>query len=88
MRQKSFGLGRRAINGIPRETIILGYKNGIPIIKAFLKDNQAVFWCKYCKRFHYHGPMDGHRVAHCTTKDSPFHERGYILKVYPRKCQK
>ena len=82
MRQKSsFKLGRRAINGIPKKTVILSCKNGIPIIQAYLHNNRAVFWCEYCKTYHYHGPMDGHRVAHCISEDSPFNRTGYILKI-------
>ena len=38
------------------------------------------FWCQYCRRYHTHGAMPGHRVAHCSDERSPFYERGYILK--------
>jgi len=68
---------------IPQKTIILGHDNDKPIIKAFAVGPLAVFWCEYCKTFHTHGNEDGHRVAHCVSKDSPFKKTGYILKVEP-----
>lgn len=38
-------------------------------------------WCPFCKKWHYHGPGEGHRVAHCGDESrSPFRETGYILK--------
>ena len=24
-------------------------------------------WCKHCGHYHYHGPAEGHREAHCQT---------------------
>ena len=81
MRVKPFELGRKINKKIPKETIILGYKNGIPVIKTFLKNNRAVFWCEYCKTYHYHGPMNGYRVAHCISENSPFHRTGYIIVI-------
>jgi hypothetical protein len=23
-------------------------------------------WCRYCRHWHYYGPGEGHREAHCT----------------------
>jgi hypothetical protein len=43
------------------------------------------FWCPFCKREHIHGAGlhpgdgDGHRVAHCHDRASPFSNGGYIL---------
>lgn len=44
-------------------------------------------WCRWCCRFHEHG-LAGlkagdttHRVAHCTTPDSEYEERGYNIRV-------
>jgi len=37
------------------------------------------FYCGYCKRWHLHGGMEGHRVSHCQM-NSPLYERGYYLK--------
>ena len=36
------------------------------------------FDCPYCKRPHTHGPLPGHRVAHCDTKNEE-NKRGYYL---------
>lgn len=47
---------------------------------------QVAGWCPFCRRWHYHGRGDGHRVAHCTNENSPFKEglqrwpHGYSLK--------
>ncbi len=30
-------------------------------------------WCDQCRDFHYHGPMHGHREAHCWNPDSLYH---------------
>ncbi|MGN1299340.1 MAG: hypothetical protein ACI4UE_05105 [Candidatus Scatovivens sp.] len=63
-------------------------KKEIPVVKVFKteNENQCSFWCPYCKKYHYHGiPLEGHRTAHCTNKNSPFRETGYILKEYTKK---
>ncbi len=44
--------------------------NGIYVIVAVEYKNQAIFWCQYCKRFHYHGlcgeaEASGYRHPHC-----------------------
>jgi len=36
-------------------------------------------WCDQCQDFHYHGPMDGHREAHCRNPDSLYHRTGYVI---------
>lgn len=41
-------------------------------------------WCDFCSRWHYHGNGDGHRVAHCTTVNSPYRKTGYILFRVPK----
>jgi len=70
---------------IPKETIIIGLKKWggkrIPIIKAFLHKGQALFWCVWCKRFHCHGPVEGPRVSHCYSPDSPLYDTEYYIKV-------
>lgn len=63
-------------------------KKEIPVVKVFKTESekQYAFWCPYCKRYHYHGSASlGHRTAHCTNKNSPFRETGYILKEYTKK---
>jgi hypothetical protein len=49
---------------------------------------QLAVWCPFCRDWHYHGwdpAYDGrhatHRVAHCHSKDSPFHATGYYISV-------
>jgi len=37
--------------------------------------------CPYCKIYHFHGPRDGHREAHCTDVDSPFFATGYNIQL-------
>jgi hypothetical protein len=39
------------------------------------------FWCRHCGQWHYHGPGEGHREAHCTNLDSPYHATGYNLAL-------
>lgn len=63
-------------------------KKEIPVVKVFKTENQKqyIFWCPYCNCFHSHGAIAlGHRTAHCTNKNSPFRETGYILKEYTKK---
>ena len=35
-------------------------------------------WCRFCGRWHYHGPGEGHRVAHCNG-ETPYSVSGYNL---------
>jgi hypothetical protein len=43
-------------------------------------DDQWKVWCKYCKEFHYHGAVEGHRLAHCRYRgSSPYLRTGYII---------
>ena len=37
-------------------------------------------WCPHCADYHYHGPRNGHREAHCHVTDSPFHKSGYNIE--------
>lgn len=41
-------------------------------------DRYAV-WCKHCREWHFHGPAEGHREAHCSAPASPYHRTGYNL---------
>ena len=41
-------------------------------------------WCKHCRDWHYHGPGDGHREAHCRDQSSPYRSNGYNLAVVPQ----
>ncbi len=38
-------------------------------------------WCKHCQVWHFHGPMEGHRIAHCTDRASPYWKTGYNLAL-------
>lgn len=42
--------------------------------------DQWKIWCQYCKAFHYHGAVAGHRWAHCSKFSSPYLKTGYIIK--------
>jgi len=59
-----------------RDTEIVGHEDGIPIVicdthpynrKLYVVspgETQWRFYCQYCRRYHYHGNVPGHRVAH------------------------
>ena len=36
-------------------------------------------WCRYCGKWHRHGPAEGHREAHCNDSESPYWRVGYNL---------
>ena len=60
----------------------------IPVIKCLPRDDCSgglMFWCPFCKEWHYHGKDDGHRIAHCTGYDSPFDQTGYELRMMSKK---
>ena len=61
-----------------RETPIIGYKEGMPIILCRSRRPNYIFYCQYCRHNHFHGIGDGHRAAHCGL-ESPFYETGYYL---------
>lgn len=59
----------------------------MPVLLARLFEDEITLeaWCPYCACHHIHGAAggdgEGHRVAHCFEKRSPFKETGYILKL-------
>lgn len=56
------------------------FPEGYPVLPAFtFTDGTMKAWCPFCKEWHFHGQSEGHRGAHCTKADSPFHKTGYIL---------
>ncbi|MCL2485559.1 MAG: hypothetical protein FWF00_05920 [Endomicrobia bacterium] len=59
-------------------------KKDAPTLFAIEIKNQIYAWCPFCKVFHLHGPnsINTHRVAHCTSKKSPFMENGYNIVVF------
>ena len=38
-----------------------------------------VVFCKFCKKWHWHGPAEGHREAHCKDSASDYWKTGYNL---------
>jgi len=36
-------------------------------------------WCSHCQQQHWHGPGEGHRIAHCQEPASLYDEKGYNL---------
>lgn len=58
-----------------------------PLIKALPRpEGGFMFWCPYCKKWHYHGIGEGHRIAHC--HNSPYNKTGYIIKSFTKKEMK
>ena len=39
-------------------------------------------WCKHCNDWHVHGPMEGHREAHCHDSASPCRVAQYELLCF------
>lgn len=66
-----------------------------PVVKAYDdEDIHLLFYCIHCRKWHQHGrggkntPFEkgrkgagGHRIAHCTVKNSPYKQNGIILDV-------
>lgn len=62
-------------------------ENGYPVLPAFVGwAGEAQVWCLYCSGWHHHGGW-GHRIAHCTRPDSPYHETGYVLRQVGLVCR-
>jgi len=70
------------------------YEKGIPIVNAVRRPDcdGLMFFCRYCKRWHFHGMGEGHRVAHCyrvphwrtkvhRDRPTPYDRTGYILRL-------
>jgi hypothetical protein len=55
----------------------------IPTLEALPVDgctDQWKVWCDYCKAFHFHGAVEGHRQAHCDYNgSSPYLKTGYVI---------
>ena len=73
------------------------HENGqnFPVVRTY-DDKKAhlYFWCNHCRTWHTHGRggsefpyregrggMASHRIAHCTTSNSPFKANGVILHI-------
>jgi hypothetical protein len=47
----------------------------LPAYEAFVdgsRNRAGVVWCNSCRRWHRHGPAEGHREAHCYDSESPY----------------
>jgi hypothetical protein len=42
-------------------------------------DVHFLVWCVYCRRYHWHGLLPGHRTAHCPDQGTPHRATGYVL---------
>lgn len=54
-----------------------------PVLPAYEATIRGVVqWlvsCRHCEKWHRHGPAEGHRVAHCRDRSSPYWKTGYNL---------
>jgi hypothetical protein len=53
----------------------------IPTLPAYDDGGNYKVWCEYCRVWHLHGRMNGHRVAHCYWPLSPYNETGYFIQL-------
>ncbi|MCB9925614.1 MAG: hypothetical protein H6822_25915 [Planctomycetaceae bacterium] len=45
----------------------------LPAYEAFVDHSTyRLVWCDHCQAWHRHGPMAGHREAHCPDEPSPY----------------
>jgi hypothetical protein len=51
-----------------------------PVLRAYDTGLSYVVWCAPCRRWHYHGREDGHRVAHCVDDGGPYRGSGYVVR--------
>lgn len=64
-------LSRKKSKGKPlpeclKRTIILSYKDGVPVVACAEVKKSYVFFCERCGHEHYHGAAEGPRSAHCS----------------------
>ena len=60
----------------------------LPAYEAIIKGTvRWMVWCKFCNKWHHHGPAEGHREAHCTDATSGYWKQGYNL-AYAGKWKK
>lgn len=60
-------------------------QDGIPVLKGIIDGSRLTVWCPVCSHSHFHGKDQGHRVAHCASKDSPYHLTGYYIATFSKK---
>lgn len=56
-----------------------------PVLPAYEKTFMGVVrwlvWCRHCQAWHRHGPVEGHREAHCVDPASLHWHTGYNLAI-------
>lgn len=55
---------------------------GCPVIECDIREDffgGLQFYCEYCKELHKHGWGEGHRASHCTNRNSPLSDKGYVI---------
>lgn len=55
------------------------YETSSPVFTCREENNQWVFDCPACGKTHRHGPIQGHRQAHCNSFPN-----GYSIKLEAR----
>lgn len=71
----------------------------VPILRAERIRDEYRVWCVCCRRWHYHGALDGGRVAHCVDvftrgrnrrrlPPSIYLHTGYILRGVDHEAKK
>jgi hypothetical protein len=55
------------------------YEDRVPVLYRQTEDGPTEP-CPYCKRPHFHGAGDGHRVAHCSAPRVDA-SKGYIVRT-------
>ena len=60
-----------------------------PVLPAYeVKRDGVIRWAVWCKQWdtwHWHGPAEGHREAHCQDPASPYWRTGYNLAYAGRR---
>lgn len=63
-------------------------KANFPVIKCLPRPDflgGMMFWCPFCRTWHYHGRGNGHRVSHCRGENTPFTQSGYKIRMMSKK---
>lgn len=61
----------------------------IPTLDAYAVSKTSwCVWCHWCENWHTHGSGEGHRVAHCACRLSPYQDTGYNLRLVDGKRPK
>ena len=52
----------------------------IPVLDAYDDGFNYKVWCAFCRVWHLHGRVNGHRVEHCYWPLSPYMKTGYFIR--------